>query len=384
MTNQASSLVGESSLRLISLVVEHQDRYALDELLSKRKLFIFAGRRILLPEFIWQLRQRSHSSRSIGISSDDIPDEAYDLTLQKFISLHSTANRGEVAKSNEGSSQLKQKQTDCRYYYGVVLEKMDRWQTENPGADGLEEEQAVGEFLQQLVVRHFYLSRLEILRKMRPYAIRYGWKVGGRTINLWYPAEIPAKTFREWLQQQLPTISPHPTELRSRLQAAIDSHFFRDRFVSIDDLPEQPGATPSIDIHDPLAAIAGPSMFAQVVAREKINHLNELRPAIRELGKKTLEQLILRIFSDLTDGIFEDGAIARDFGLSKATFSRFAGSKWQEKREGKKSRTIPDLWHNTAKVISADSLFLDAAREAGVLPAIARILEPDARKNSNE
>jgi len=372
------------TLEIVQLLVHESDQLALSELIERRKPFSHGGKNLRIVDFLLLLCKGAPHGQEATMTRDEVTEDTYDLTLAKFTNLPSEDVGPEIGEQKKTSKKLKRKQVDCRNYYRVVLNQMEQWRTENPGTRELEEEQAACTLLQRLVVRHFYLSRLEVLRRMRPYATRYAWKVGTKSIKLWYPTEMPVKVFREWLQQQPQDADQRHSELQSRVQSEIDSHFFRDRFVSIDDLPEQPDATPSIDIHDPLAATAVPSMLAQVVAREKINQLDELRPAIRELGKKTVEQLVLRVFSDMTDGIFEDGAIAKDFGLSKATFSRFAGSQWQDKPEDQESAAIPDLWKNTAKVISAQPLFLEAAQEAGVSSAIARVLNSDARKKSNE
>ena len=71
--------------------------------------------------------------------------------------------------------------------------------------------------------------------------------------------------------------------------------------------------------------------------------------------------MILRIFDDLRNEEYNDGKIATQFGLNKATFSRFAGSHWRRGPNGK----IPDLWANTAGVIARNKPFAEAAGEAG-------------------
>jgi hypothetical protein len=73
-----------------------------------------------------------------------------------------------------------------------------------------------------------------------------------------------------------------------------------------------------------------------------------------------LKRLILRIFKDLSGGKYEDKKVARRFGLSKATFSRFAGSRWLTTQSA-----VPDLWRNTAEVLSTHPIFKEVAINTG-------------------
>jgi len=308
------------------------------------------------------------------VTVDEFSDAAYDLTLSKFSNLPDAESKTRSGDSQKNSEKLKQKQIDCRNYYRVVLDRMEQWRKESPLASALDEEQAVGETLQDFVVRHFYLSRLEALRRQRPFSSRYAWKVRGVAVTLWYPVEIPANIFREWLSEQLTGPDEDLSELRDRVQATIDAHYYHNRIVSVDDLADQLGAAGE----HRSSADDVPFLLGRVVALEKVNHIDELRPAIKSLGKTTLEQLILRIFGDLADETFEDGAIAKDFGLSKATFSRFAGSHWRGRLTGEEEDAIPDLWRNTAKVVATDPIFLEAAQEARVSSVVQRMLDSDA------
>lgn len=350
MTDHISEKASKSSLEILSAIVASADRHALHEMLARRRLFYDRGRRLLLPEFLWQLRENLRKKTSSKTTVDQVADDTYDLTLSKFSNLPGTESEIQSRDSRRNSEKLKQKQIDCRNYYRVVLDRMEQWREESPLTSALTEEQVVGKILQDFVVRHFYLSRLEALRRQRPFSSRYAWKIRGDNEDL--------------------------HELRDRVQAAIDAHYYLSRLVSADDLADQLVAAE--DHHE--SADDVPSLLARVVALEKVNHIEKLRPAIRSLGKKMLEQLILRIFGDLTDETFEDGAIANDFGSSKATFSRFAGSQWREKLTGEEGDAISDLWRNTAKAIAADPIFLEAAQEAHVSFVVQRMLDSEAGK----
>ena len=82
--------------------------------------------------------------------------------------------------------------------------------------------------------------------------------------------------------------------------------------------------------------------LAGAIADEKSAGIRQQRRSIQKLGKKSLKKMILRIFEAIDDGNLQDHQIAKDFGLSKATYSRFAGSRWAQS-----DTSIPDLWRNT-------------------------------------
>jgi hypothetical protein len=113
--------------------------------------------------------------------------------------------------------------------------------------------------------------------------------------------------------------------------------------------------------------------LAETVAGEKVNNLEGQRKAIRALGGPNLRILILRVFEDLSRECYRDSALADAFSLSKATFSRFAGSRWQTNSKS----VVPDLWANTAKVLAHHSDFVEMAREAGVWPQIEVIVRAE-------
>ena len=80
--------------------------------------------------------------------------------------------------------------------------------------------------------------------------------------------------------------------------------------------------------------------------------------------------MVQHIFEKIADDDYHDIAVARMFGLSKATFSRFAGSRWDASK-----RNIPDLWLNTAQVLSVHPDFKETALEAGVWKQVVLTLD---------
>lgn len=84
--------------------------------------------------------------------------------------------------------------------------------------------------------------------------------------------------------------------------------------------------------------------------------------------------MIITIFDALYREKFEDNRIAKAFGLSKATFSRFAGSKWFTNLESGAAH-IPDLWMNTAKMLATTPDFMELATAAGILPKLKKTMD---------
>jgi hypothetical protein len=80
----------------------------------------------------------------------------------------------------------------------------------------------------------------------------------------------------------------------------------------------------------------------------------------------------------ILDALAEDqyclAAVAQQYGLSKATLSRFAGIRWDPRGLPKVPR-VPDLWRNIAKVVGSNPDFIEAAKRAGVWQSIEKALE---------
>lgn len=85
--------------------------------------------------------------------------------------------------------------------------------------------------------------------------------------------------------------------------------------------------------------------------------------------------MILRIFSDLSQGDFKAVGIAELYGISKATVSRFAGNTWFKQKKDKKVLQIPDLWQNTAGVLAGNPEYMEIVLTSGVGGRLEEILE---------
>jgi len=358
---QRLSLVG-----VLRLVVDQDDRSALHEFHNHRPVFQTRdGMHLRLVEYVDQLRCEARA-RSLCGYDDNVIDRAYDLVIDKFGHLP-------AQKSGESVSiRVKQNGPDCRYYLRAYIDYIAR-QLERVDSP-LQQEMIATRGLQAFVNRHFLLSCLECRRRARRTAKRYLWKTDGSEIRLWMPSYMSPQQCRSWLEANVPdTDASRPGE-KMRIQSIIDERLHTPRIIRFSELGADPDRFTIEPANPPWQVLHEVSTrgLAEAVAREKMDCIDQQRPAIQTLGRAKLFQMIQRIFEDLSADDYHDGVIAREYGLSKATFSRFAGSRWRSTRLGQASG-IPDLWRNTAQVLAAFPSFIDGARESGMLHEESRL-----------
>jgi hypothetical protein len=356
-----------SLLQLADLIAREGDGGALHELHDRRKVFCHRGGELLrLAEFVDRLRREDRSRWWCGGDSG-IVDRAYDLTIGKFSNLPSAHNARPCHSQRPAGP-------DCRRYFQAFLEYVGR----QGGGEGLtgeiQKEQASARLLQSLVTRHFYLSCLECRRSCQTLARRYLWKVDGHVLPLWLPLEIPFRASRMWLEAHVGDVDPKRPGERQRIQTIVDEIMTRKRIVSL-------------DIENEAEAVAQPNRagllteestfvtdLADMVAEGKVRGIQRQRPAIQALGADRLRQLICQVFDDLAAGSYEPVRMAGLFGLSKATMSRFAGSRWSDRPPKALPMSVPDLWRNTAKTLAADDRFMSVVRSVGLAGRIEKVL----------
>ena len=90
--------------------------------------------------------------------------------------------------------------------------------------------------------------------------------------------------------------------------------------------------------------------------------------------------MILQIFTLLSAGEFNASRVADQYGISKATLSRFAGNMWFEKTEGEDNFKIPDLWRNTAKILAGNPTFMETVITSGLVGELEDVLDMIKRK----
>jgi len=152
---------------------------------------------------------------------------------------------------------------------------------------------------------------------------------------------------------------------RRDIQEQINKRFGFGKHLDFDDIQERETAV-AVN-RDPAEAeeTAHLETLYERVADEKSESFQEQRPAIRKLGREKVRQLVLRILDGYVEQGSKDIDIAKEFNLSKATFSRFAGRDWQKSKDGS-SMVVPDLWLNMAKMINQDPYFSEAAIRLGI------------------
>lgn len=295
-------------------------------------------------------------------------EKAYDLTIAKFFNLPKLTEA-----SGGATGHPKSDGTDCRHYFRACLREIRKRIASESTADRLRCEWLAARSLQGLVVRHFHLSLLECRRGSGNRVSSYLWAVNGSTLCLWMPSGMTTAQRRRWLEANVPDPDPgRPGELE-RIQALIYQHLMHRRIVPLD---ERLLHSVCLDHRATSSRDERPCAIGKLVADEKGANIARQRPAIQAMGPQRLTAMILLIFEDLAAGRYEDRRIASSFGLSRSTFSRFAGSRWSELRG--RNAQIPDLWRNTAQVIAGSPAFVETARAAGVWTAVEAVLSEAA------
>lgn len=360
---------GGSALRALGLaelverIAERDDRRALRELHDRRTAFrLQTGAAMLLAEFAEALCTMRWAGRLTG-GDQAILDRAYDLTIDKFSHLPSTAAT---------PLPLKSPGPDCRKYFRAFLQRMEHEMADRDDMDPISQEILTAEVLQRIVVRHFRLSCLEARRSRNPARTRYAWHVNGTVLYLWMPASLWGGRRRAWLQQNVGAVDPARPGERFRIQAIVDDRLGTARHVPIGDgrcalLGGRGRLDPPAMLIEEEIAQKG---LAETIADEKARHIELQRPAIRALGRAKLKRLILRIFRQIEEDRYQEKALAEAFGLSRPTLSRFAGSRWSVQAASR----VPDLWANTAHTLAGHEDFVQTAREARVWPVVEKIL----------
>jgi len=357
-----SKYCNESLFALVHLVYRRGDRIALREFHNNRPVFRSCqGKPVRFVEFLEELRQQMLPGRWVDRKRQELADAAYDLTLAKFSNLPSRPVQPSSANGNR-SPRVRDQGPDCRFYFQAFLNRLVKAIESKAPASQIELELLAARILQSFVQRHFYLSWLEAKRRIDPHVTRYIWNVNGGSITVYLPTDMDQGR-RAWLEENVENPDPTRPGERERVQAIVNSRLLRGKVIEYREgstcweLIQPTGAGESACIGSEITAKG----LAKVIADEKANNIDKLRPKIRALGEKKLKELIFHIFTDLSRGDYKESEVAGLFGLNKSTFSRFAGSKWILNSSGQ----IPDLWLNTAHTIANYPPFMAAAREAG-------------------
>ena len=363
-------------LQLTERIADSGDPGALKELHDHRA--IFGGQRedaIHLAEYIAGLTDSRMPNCWCG-GDDSVLAEAYNLTVDKFYNIPSEpANLQQQRPSG----------SDCRYYYKAFIRCAKSKLKAEPLHSAIESEMVLTQTLLKLIKRHFFLSCLEAKRRAQKLKRRYIWKIGGKIIYLWLPWELAGQRCREWLQANVPDADPQRPGEQDRVQAIVDRLLTKRNIFYLSELnrvgerlPPSPGNMPPA-MQDQIS-VKG---LAEAVAIDKTENIKQQRRTIQRLGRVKLAQLIRTVFTSLAHGDYLEKDVASRFGLSPATLSRFAGSRFRSILEDVIVTNVPDLWRNTAGVLSSHPDFVIAAQKSGVWKRIRKMADAkDAREDS--
>lgn len=341
---QALSLPG-----LLERIVHHSDQEALSELHQERTVFNHNGSGpLLLVRFVDCLRLDAQPQWN-GKAED-----AYSLTIDKF------------SRLSDGEHDVHHRQTgvDSRHYFRPVLDSC----SSSVSCGEIDAELRAASLLQGMVKRHFRLSLLECHRNGSK--TRYSWRISGKDVQVLMPRHLVGRERRLWLEKHIPDANPQRPGEAQRIQRIVDEQFAGAGPVPFDDAIRHHICGPGTG-HSPRPPWANLDRIrvdglAAAVADEKVGHIDRLRPGIRRLGETRLRSLIHHIFDAVSEDEYREGLIAKQFGLTKPTFSRFAGSQWKRRERNRNHFDIPDLWKNTAFVLASIPEFSDVARAVGV------------------
>ena len=363
-----------SLLRLTELIVHNGDSKALEELHNHRKVFYYQSAQPLrLAEFVDKLHQRK-SALEWCDGDSQILENAYDLTISKFSHLPNPENN---------HPEVKPQGPDCRYYFEAFVRKVSTMIDNHLSSRAATQERQMAKLLQNLIVRHFRLSCKECQRQGSKLTTRYRWQVNGYALELFLPLDMQGRQRGRWLTDHIPDVDPTRPGERERVQAIVDDLTGKRKILSLENIekyaltmkPSGGGPQREQDI-----TVQG---LAKVVAEEKAENIERQRDAIEQLGQQKLRQLIHSIFDSLADGRYEAAKIADKFKINRATFSRFAGSRWLSRSGQSQKNPIPDLWFNVAQTLAGHPVFVSVAEDSGLLGRVEQVLANGQARKRN-
>ena len=354
-------------LRLESRIANSGDKQALKELHDNRLINHHDHKCSFHPaEYIEMLKNSKTASQWCGYENL-VLEEAYNRTIDKFSNMPAQTD----------DEQPKAQGSDCRRYFAACWIYTTNLFKEKPPANAIQAEITSSEMLRRMIDRQFYLSCREARRKEYKFARRYPWRLSEGDLYLWLPYEIPRKCCRQWLEDNIGEVDPLRYGEKTRVQGIIDGLLLKRKIFLLSELhrPEEilpPSPDPLSSMMEEQVTVDG---LAEVVAEEKAENIKQQKRTIQLLGKEKLKELIHAIFNALARGEYVENRIAASYGLSPATFSRFAGAHWNKTYDDISS--VPALWSNVAHTLAGHSKFVMVAEKAGVLKRVHKILKAE-------
>lgn len=365
---------------LIHCIVHHADRAAIHEFANHRRLFRHKdGPPLLLVEFVSAVLLTERPARALDLPTW-VCEQAYELTIDKFFRLPTGTGRNGNGTSTHPDSPLKREGPDCRYYFKVMDNEINRWRKEQDRPDPLSLELAVARIAQGCVARHCWWSFREACRELRRRWSRYQWDHPNGSIVVWLPRRLSPSRRGEWLEAHFKDVDPSRPGEQRRIQTKIDAYFGPSEVVPFDEaLHSGAGPRNADSVLDLIIqAEVAEQGLVHFVALEKSMRLPELRPSIRRLGSMRVVALVHRVFENMDPDDLTARAIAKEFGLSPATYSRFAGFR----RGLLDDRPPSDLALNVARIVVRFPAFRELAASLRILDRIEAIVRPDGDGDS--
>lgn len=346
--NTTNKYAGFSIIELAKLIFENSDAAALKELTEKRKPIFHNDEWVSMVEFIDRLRQSEDRLKyAFGTIQEieDITSRAVVILYARFTNLH----------RNTGP--------DCRNQYRELLRQVRNESTGTGECLKTEMETIVPEKLSSLLETQFVHCLKEANREANDLFHRYTWQSGELKVELKRPAWISTRNFKEWLKENTQDFRIEDRKARRRIQDKIYEEFGRGGFFQLEEIgnladePEEPVSQVNNLIED----------VAEKIAAE----FKDLKPSIRVIGRAKVKKLIIKILeSRLKEDGCKDTEIAKEFGLSKSAFSRFAGRWWKQGE----ITSVPDLWRNVGELVMGDAKYTSAILESGTKNNIEKTL----------
>lgn len=344
-----------STFDLIEQIVTNHDQSLLNYFISNRKLLSYNSKRVVLPDYLYGLRNRKFYP-FISISQyekhlDLKLDLTYDRTLKKFTELSNTENENGPY---------------CNKQYESLLRQLKGYKNDNPNALELELESECEKRFHKMIIRHLSYSWLEVCRSSNRLYQRYRWELATGTIELKKPLHIDGRSFNKWLTEHVDNPNPKEKGEKTRIQKIIDDWFGVLAEINSSEIDYK--LKNKSDTYFEVEKY--PKDFTTMIASEKASDIDQLRPSIRKMGKETIYKLVKRILENIQLEELKDAKIQKEFGLSKATYSRFAGREWKTNNSA-----VPDLWKNIAMMVTKDPIISEHAESIGVSENISKLLE---------
>jgi hypothetical protein len=357
---------------------------ALDEFLTDRPVFtvppelpevlmpwrLGPPKALLFGPYVELIRDKTLKKGWWRPKGTEFIDRSVELLIARFTNLPSNeaAPDSSAPEENHEDAEVDGCNVDRRVYFRSFIAFLKKHSTGNSVTRELERERREAFLMQGFLWRQFFYCLQEAGREANPLMNRYAWDFGSGRIIVWFPKSFGGRPRKLWLEEHIGQPDLTTDGELERIQALIDEHFGRQMQFSIDEhfADRLAGSLPPPDAG--LKVEDGVTM-RHLIAHEKAAEAKKLPRAIRSLGYDRIVELVITILDNIVSELHSDLEIARHFGLSTATFSRFAGrqrwNKWRKDHEN----PPPHLAVNSARILKKHRDFIETAREMGLIDA---------------